>query len=78
MLAKSYRINISEETLPLIAFLNGGVEPLIEEKPTQFLFTIDSPNEITTTKDAIQFEDDLYDENGHTKDEFYNYATLIG
>lgn len=78
MPAKKYRINIDEDTLPLITFLNDGIEPTTEKKSPWFLFTIVWPNEITVGKNAIQAEDDLYDENENIKDEYIDYETLIG
>lgn len=80
MPAKKYRIVINEDTLPLITFLNDGVEPtnINKKKDPQFLFTIVSPREITVGRNAIQAEDDLYDENGTSKDKFSAYSPLIG
>lgn len=43
-----YALKICEADLPLITFLNDGVEPKIEEEPTYFLFEIEGPTEITT------------------------------
>lgn len=51
-----YGIRITEDNLDLITFLNDGVCPRIEEKPTFFIFELNSPREITTT---IVFEEEL-------------------
>lgn len=58
-----YAIEIKESNLDLIEMLNGGVRPEIEGD-TYFIFTADktTPNEIST-------EDNLYTEDGYTKDE---------
>lgn len=63
---KTYAISVSEKNLDLIEFLNDGVRPQIEEKPTHFVFTIVTPNEITS---KIEYEDDLYDDSGYAIDE---------
>ena len=60
-----YALHVTEENLDLIEFLNDGVRPELEEKFTYFVFSILSPREISA---KIEFEDDLYDENGHLKD----------
>lgn len=52
-----YAFRIIEENLDLIEFLNDGVRPLMEEKPTFFICEPNGRNEITTT---IEFEDDLH------------------
>jgi hypothetical protein len=81
MPAKHYRICINEDTLPLITFLNDGVEPVIKKKIQNpwFLFTIDSPREITVSRGSIKAEDDLYEADGkHMKDQYYKYESLIG
>lgn len=60
-----YAIPINEDTLDLIQVLNGGVRPLIEEKPTFFLFETD---ETTNTKNPeIRDGGELYTmkEEGH-------------
>ena len=36
-----YGIRVSEDNLDLIQFLNKGVRPLIEKKPTFFIFDTD-------------------------------------
>lgn len=59
-----YAIPINENSLPLIGRLNGGVRPGIEERSTYFI--ADIPESVVND---IQFEDDLYDENGHAKEE---------
>ena len=81
MPAKSYRICVKEDTLPLITFLNDGIEPVVNEKLKDpwFLFTIDSPREITVPRYSIKAEDDLYEADGQTmKDKYYKYEALIG
>lgn len=42
-----YVIQINEDTLDLIQFLNDGIRPLIEEKPTSFVCEIPEPHTIT-------------------------------
>jgi hypothetical protein len=43
-----YAIAITEETLDLIEFLNDGVRPKIEDRPTAFIFEINPPTEISS------------------------------
>jgi hypothetical protein len=70
-----YLIDIENQNLDLIAFLNEGVRPEIEDKPTVFLCLITSPTENTT---AIMFKDDLYDEKGCYKDvKSTDWVTII-
>lgn len=52
----AYGIAVTEDNLDLITFLNDGVRPLMEEKPTFFVFGIIGPREITG---KIVFEDEL-------------------
>lgn len=61
-----YAIPIKENSLALIQLLNGGGNVALEEKPTYFIFETTK----TDTKNTdIIAEDDLYDANGHTKDQ---------
>lgn len=50
-------IPINLVTLPLIALLNNGVEPQMEEKPTFFLYYYDSPARIITD---VEWQDMRY------------------
>ena len=71
MFPKKYALGITDQTAELIQFLNDGVRPDVktgENRSTSFLFTIDSPREITVERDAIQFEDDLWNVKGFLKD----------
>jgi hypothetical protein len=67
VMSKRYAIRITEDNLDLIQFLNDGVEVKIEDKPTYYLLDIESPTESGYSE--IRFEDDLYDETGHAKDD---------
>lgn len=82
MLSKKYRICVNEDTLPLITFLNDGVVPTaspdLMKKDLWFLFEITAEREITVGRNSVQAEDDLYDTDGTSKDEFIDYHTLIG
>lgn len=80
MYTKKYRICVTEDTLPLIAFLNDGITPpyIPEESRPWFLFEINSEREITVGRDSIKREDDLYDDHGTTKVKYMDYHTLIG
>ena len=70
-----YIIDIEKQNLDLITFLNNGVQPKIEDKPTVFLCLIISPTENST---AIMVKDDLYDEKGNYKDpKCVDWVTMI-
>lgn len=43
-----YALQIRKSDLPLITFLNDGVEPEITWQKTYLLIKIDGPNEVTT------------------------------
>lgn len=74
-MSKMYLIDIEEQNLDLIEFLNNGVRPEIEKKPTVFMCLIVSPTENTT---AIILKDKLYDKKGHYKDpNCINWVTMI-
>lgn len=62
-----YGIPIAEEYLGLIQYLNGGVRPQIENKKTYFVFEMNEDN-TDTQNTEIKFEDDLYGEGGHPKE----------
>lgn len=65
-MARKYAIIIEEDTLDLIRFLNDGGEVKIEDEPTYFVLEVISPTESGYSE--IKFENDLYDETGHLKD----------
>lgn len=68
MFAIRYGILIAEEYLGLIQYLNGGVRPKIENKKAYFMFEMNGDN--TGTKNTeIRFEDDLYNKEGHLKED---------
>lgn len=70
-----YILDIESQNLDLIEFLNNGVRPKIEDKPTVFLCLIVSSIENTT---AIMFKDDLYNEEGNYKDpKMADWVTMI-
>lgn len=60
-----YAIHIEKDNLALITFLNGGVEPLIEDESTYFICTIENNDSISP---EIKGEDDLYYSDGTAKD----------
>lgn len=71
---KRYAIQINEESIDLVTFLNDGRRPEIKtgDKREVLIAWIQSPNEITTT---IEKEDDLY-ENGYSKDGFLVWVII--
>lgn len=64
-MAKRYAIQVKEENLDLLEYLNEGIRPEKEDdgRPSIFLFTADedTPNEIV-------LEDSLYDKEGNSVD----------
>jgi hypothetical protein len=52
----AFGIAVTEDHLDLIQFLNDGVRPSVEKKPTFFIFEIVGPREITG---KIVFADEL-------------------
>jgi hypothetical protein len=60
----TYAFPIVEKFLDLIEILNNGGPVAIEDKPTYYIFDTFGRTHLHQT---IQFEDDLYDENGHLK-----------
>lgn len=82
MLSKKYRINVDQDTLPLIKFLNNGVYPKVApelmKKSLWFLFEIESTGKLLAEKNKVVPEDDLYNEAGTSKMEYIDYTTLIG
>jgi hypothetical protein len=62
----TYAFPIVEKFLDLIEVLNEGVRPAFEDRPTYYIFETFGRTHLHQT---IQFEDDLYDEKGHLKDD---------
>jgi hypothetical protein len=60
----TYAFPIVEKFLDLLEILNEGVRPAIEEKSTYYIFDTFGRTNLHQT---IQFEEDLYDEKGHSK-----------
>jgi hypothetical protein len=58
----TYGIAITENNLDLIQFLNDGIRPLIEKKPTFYVFEIIGPHEI---KGKIVTEEELQGKSVH-------------
>lgn len=61
----TYCIPITKDNLDLIQFLNSGVRPALEEKETNFIFTIYPPDGMPRIEDIdIKAEDDTWNAEG--------------
>lgn len=49
-----YAIKIRKSDLPLLAMLNGGVEPKVEKKTTFLIVDTDGPNDIVSEREFLQ------------------------
>jgi len=68
-----YAIPINKNTLELVASINGGVKPKLEDKPTYYIFDAIEPT--TCRHSDIITEDELYDDIHVGKGEVIRFLT---